>query len=97
MTSLPLFKYDVIFDFRFVETAKMPVISNFIVILLSLNELRSNLVQEVKIKRKEICKQIYSSKTNFLYYLLETRKIRLRFWSSFSQTRVKNWVTMTKA
>ena len=75
----------------------MSVMSNFIVISLFLNELSSNLVSEAKMKWEEICKQIYSSETNFLYYLLQTRKIRLRFWSIFSQTRVKNQVTMATA
>ena len=42
-------------------------------------------------------KYIYSSKTNFLYYLLQTRKLGLRFWSFFSQTRVRNQVTMATA
>ena len=75
----------------------MSVISNFFVISLFLNELSANLVLEDKIERKEICKQIYSSKPNFLYYFLEKRKIRLQFWSVFSQTPVKNRVTMATA
>ena len=58
---------------------KMSVICIFIVISLFLYDLGANLVQEDKIKRKEICKQIYSSKLNFLYYFLQTKKIRLRF------------------
>ena len=54
---------------------KMYVISNAIVILLFLNELSSNLVKEVKIKKKENCKHIYSSKTNFLYYCYKREKL----------------------
>ena len=37
--------------------------------------LRSNLVWEDKIKRKEICKQIYSSKPNWFFYFLQKRKL----------------------
>ena len=76
---------------------EMYVIRNFIENSLFLNELSSNLAQVDRIERKEICKQIYSSEPNFLYYFLQTRKIRLRFWSFFSQTPVKNQVTMAKA
>ena len=76
---------------------KMFVISNFIVVSLFLNELSSNLVQEDKIKREEICKQIYSSKPNFLYYFIQMRKIRVRFWAFFSQTPVKNRVALATA
>ena len=75
----------------------MSVVSNFIVISLFLNELSSNLEKEDKIKRKEICNQIYSSEPNFLYYFLQTRKIRLRFWSFISETPVTNQVTMATA
>ena len=50
MTSQILFKYDVISDFHFVTTAKTACNRNFIVSPLFLNELTSNLVQEVKIK-----------------------------------------------
>ena len=71
--------------------SKMSAISNFIVISLFLNELRSNLVWEEKIKRKEIWKQIYSSKPNFLYYFLQ------KFLVVFSQTPVRNRVTMATA
>ena len=97
MTSWPLFKHDVISGFRFVVTAKMSVISNFIVLSLFLKELSSNLVQEDKIKKEKSASKLYSSKPNFLYYFLQTRKIRLRFWSVFSQTPVKNRVTMRTA
>ena len=41
--SWPLFKYDVISDFPFVATAKMPVIRNFIENSLFLNEWSLNL------------------------------------------------------
>ena len=76
---------------------KASLIYNFTAISLFLNELSSNLVKEDKIKRKEICRQIYCSKPNFLHYFQQTLKIRLRFWSFFSQTPVKNQVTMATA
>ena len=96
MTSWP-FLMTSFLTFALSRQPKMSIISNFIVISLFLNELSSNLVWEVKIEKKENCKHICSSKTNFLYYLLQTRKIRLRFWPFFSQTRVKNRVTMATA
>ena len=49
--------------------------------------LRSNLERRSKL---EAYSYIYSSKTNFLYYFLQTRKLGLRFWSFFSETSVKN-------
>ena len=62
--------------------AKMPVI---MVISLFLDQLSLNLVWKVKIKWKQIYKQIDSSKSNCLYYFLQTRKIRLRFWLSLAK------------
>ena len=50
MTSYPLFQYDVISDLCFVVTAKNDYIGKVIVISLLLNDLSSNLVQEVRIK-----------------------------------------------
>ena len=52
----------------------MSVIRNFIVISLFLNELSSDLVKEDSIKRKEICKQIYYSKPNFLFIIFNKRE-----------------------
>ena len=49
---------------KYISQLRMICNCNFIVILSFPNELSSNLVQEVKIR---------SSKTTFLYYLLETR------------------------
>ena len=49
MTLQPLFKYDVISNFHCVAKAKNVCNRNFIVISLFLNELSSNLEQEVKI------------------------------------------------
>ena len=79
------------------QQPKMSVILNFMVISLFLNELSSNLVQEDKIKWKEICKQRYSSKPNFLCYFLQMRKIRLQFGLFLIQMPLKNQVTMATA
>ena len=48
MTSKSLFKYDVISDFHCIVTAKNASNSNFIVIPLFLNDVKSHLVQEVQ-------------------------------------------------
>ena len=58
----------------------MSVIGNLIVISLVLNELSSNLVQEDKIKRKEIYKYIGQ---NLIFFIIfhKREKIRLPFWS----------------
>ena len=53
----------------------MSVICNFIVSSLFHNELRSNLVQEDKIKRKEICKQIYCS--NLIIFIIFNKREQL--------------------
>ena len=93
MTLYPLVKYDVLSDLCFLTTVKMTVIGNFIVISLVLNELSyrgHNLIQ-----RK--LKKIHSSKPNFLCYLPQKRKFRLRFLSFLDQTNLKNWVTMATA
>ena len=58
---------------------KMSVIRNFIVISLFLNEFSLNLVQEDKIKRKEICKKISNQNLIFFIIFYKREKIRLRF------------------
>ena len=70
----------------------MSVISNFIVISLFLNELSSNLLQEVKSKKKENCKHIYL----YIFCLLfaANKKKLTQILVIFSQTRVKNRVTI---
>ena len=75
----------------------MSVISSFIVILLFGNELSLNLVYEFKIKRKEIWKHLYSSKANCLRYFATNEKTLTPILLIFSQTRVKNWISMATA
>ena len=70
MASSLLFTYGVVSDFHYVKTAKNVCNRNFIVIPLSLNELSTNLVQQVKIKRLFI--SVVRKKT-FLNYLLKAR------------------------
>ena len=50
-----------------------------------------------KLKEKKSAKTYIAQKLIVFVISLQTRKIRLRFWSFFSQTRVKNLVTMATA
>ena len=74
----------------------MPVVSNFIAISLFLNELNLSLVQEDKIKRTVNLQTIHSSKPNFFIIFYKREKLDSDF-VFFSQTSVKNWVTMATA
>ena len=78
--------------FALSQQPKMSGITSFIEISSFLDELSSNLVWKVKIKRKENCKHIYSSETNFLYYLLQTRKLD----SDFSHFLAKSFTGHTE-
>ena len=53
--------------------------------------------RRTKLKGKKSANKYIAQKPNFLYYCLQTRKIILRFWSFFSQTPVKNQVTIATA
>ena len=75
----------------------MSVILNFIVISLFLNELSSNLVYEDKIKSKVIYKQKYSSNLIFFIIFYKAEKLDSDNGRFFSQTSVKNQVTMATA
>ena len=78
-----MFKYDVISDLDWVATAKNVYNRNFIVILLLLNELSSNLIQQFKIRRLFI---VASKKLPFfvIYYKADN------FYSVFGHFYVKH-------
>ena len=50
-----------------------------------------------KLKEKKSANIYIAQKLIVFVILLQTRKVRLRFWSFFSQTSVKNRVTMATA
>ena len=76
-------------DFHSVETAKMSVNSNFILISMFFNELSSDLLYEVKI----ISLFIFLAQNQFSSLFVTKKKLQLKLLLLFSQTPVKNRVT----
>ena len=69
--------------FALSRQSEMSVISNFIVISLFLNELSSNLVQEIKIKRKEIRKKYIAQNLIFFISFYKREKLDSDFGRVF--------------
>ena len=76
----------------------MSVISNFIVISLFLNKLSSNLVyMRTKLKGTRSANKYIAQNLILFTIFYKRAKLDSDFGGFFSQTPVKNWVTMATA